>query len=90
MASATEYSRVTDWNTLRLRGSPQEHRRVFSPQYTAFTAVLRAHDIGGWTEPAHVELTDEELVREAEQEGHFDSLDDPAEDIYTWDDGEEI
>jgi len=51
---------------------------------------MLARDAGGWTEPVQPELTDEELLEAAEHEGHFTFLDDAAEDIYTWNDGEEI
>lgn len=36
------------------------------------------------------DLSDDELLRAAEAEGHFAFLDDPSEDIYTWDDGDEL
>jgi hypothetical protein len=42
-----------------------------------------------WTEPEPPEMSDEELLRAAEAEGHFAFLDGPSDDIYTWDDGEE-
>jgi hypothetical protein len=42
------------------------------------------------TIPVRAELTDDEVLKLAEEEGNFDFLNDPAEDIYSWDDGEEL
>jgi len=36
------------------------------------------------------ELSDDELLEMAERDGHFSFLEGAAEDIYTWDDGEEV
>ncbi len=44
---------------------------------------MRDPEFGG------VEMTDDEFLRGAEAAGHFAFLDDPSEDVYTWDDGEE-
>ena len=46
----------------------------------------------GWSSLARStgvpELSDEELLKMVEEQGHFRFLDDPQEDIYTWDDGD--
>lgn len=45
----------------------------------------------GWTvaEPER-ELSDKEILRSLEQDGHFDFLKDPEEDIYGLNDGEAL
>jgi hypothetical protein len=37
-----------------------------------------------------VEMSDDEFLRGAEADGHFAFLEDPSEDVYTWDDGEDL
>ena len=90
MGSPGVFSTEQNWNKLGLRGFSSSKRVTFSKQYVSFTELVPARSTRSWTEPVAREMSDEELLKMAEAEGHFAFLDDPSEDIYTWGDGEEL
>ena len=85
-AAAGVYCEVQDWNELALTGYWKPQR----PSFGGSTTLVWTLRVFGWTEPVHREVSDEEFLRLAEQDGHFDFLADPSEDIYSWEDGEEV
>ena len=89
MAHQTVYSMTRKWNELRLCRFSRRRATIFPRQPDVFAVTALARSTDGWTIPVKSELTDEAFLFIAEEEGHFDFLDDPAEDIYTWDDGDE-
>ncbi len=52
--------------------------------------LVRPHVMRKGLREAHKEMSDEEFLRGAEAGGHFAFLEDPSENVYTWDDGEEL
>jgi len=90
MVKSEEFTTERNWNKLGLRGFASRRRRRFPKQNAVFTELIPARSRASWTTPVRRELTDDEVLQMAEEEGHFDFLDDPAEDIYSWDDGEEL
>jgi len=90
MASVAAYSPPRNWNRLGLRGYARPPKPIRVPDQPVCAARFTARATECWTTPAPAELTDDELLKGAEEQGHFDFLNDPAEDIYTWEDGEEL
>ncbi len=89
MAHQTIYSMTRKWNELRLCGFSRRRTAIFSQQPDVLAVTALAGSTDGWTLPVKRELTDGAFLRIAEEEGHFDFLDDPTQDIYTWVDGDE-
>lgn len=52
--------------------------------------LVRPHVVRKGLREAYKEMSDEEFLRGAEADGHFAFLEEPSEDVYTWDDGEEL
>jgi len=84
------YSTEQNWNRLGLRGYSRPGRRQPFIRLAELHVPVPAASLEGWTAPLGVDLPDDELLKMAEREGHFSFLDDPSEDMYTWDDGEDI
>lgn len=52
--------------------------------------LVRPYVVRKGLREAYKEMSDEEFLRGAEADGHFAFLEEPLEDVYTWDDGEEL
>ena len=52
--------------------------------------LVRPHVVRKGLREAYKEMSDEEFLRGTEADGHFAFLEEPSEDVYTWDDGEEL
>ncbi len=89
MAHVASYSPPSNWNRLGLRGYSSVGRPSLDPPPAWLCRPARAPSPTSWTTPETSELSDEELLELAEREGHFSFLEDPCEDVYTWEDGEE-
>jgi len=76
MAHVASYSPPSNWNRLGLRGYSSVGRPSLDPPPAWLCRPARAPS------PTLLEL--------AEREGHFSFLEDPCEDVYTWEDGEEV
>ena len=90
MVKSEEFTTERNWNKLGLSESTSRKRSRLWNLNALFTELVPARSRASWTAPVRPELTDDEVLQMAEEEGHFDFLDDPAEDIYSWDDGEEL
>ena len=93
MPSVAAFSMERMWNKLGLHGFWRPGKPIFSRareqrEAEIDIAVAVAESLEDWTEPSKIEATDEQFLEMAEADGHFDFLEDPAEDVYTWEDGE--
>jgi len=90
MASLGVFSSERNWNRLGLRGFTSPKQATFSRHYASFRMLVPVQSLACWTDPVPREMTDDEFLRGAEADGHFAFLEDPSEDVYTWDDGEDL
>ncbi len=95
MSSSAVFTAERNWNRLGLRASWRPWKPVF-PRSAMDSPGVEVTVIGvagkpeDWASPAVIEVADDEFVALAEREGHFSFLDDPSENIYTWEDGEDL
>ena len=67
------------------------HRVIGARKISRFIEdLVRPHVVRKGLREAYKEMSDEEFLRGAEADGHFAFLEEPSEDVYTWDDGEKL